>query len=361
MSDRTQKIAGYNIVYDMIRAVASLVVFILHVKPLLLYSLDNQTAPMASFDKMLLLIAVEFFFALSGILIGKILLDILQKKHTKRTLGIFMARRVMRTFPAYYAALVLLVVFYICFGVALPDNLILYFVFLQNATGFDMSFFGPSWSLAVEELFYFFFSALLIILVGFRMKPLLKIRLAILVFIVFSVIVRNIEMMDFSKWQYEISVASFARLDSIAIAMMVITFRNWNISRSYFVLTSLILFGMMIYLVLGWNSIEPDLYNRIILNILFLAIPFSCAVIVRYLSENLDMAPNKVIIFFADISYPLYIFHMVIFFGAYHLLPSFSPLIVVVTALLCLLLCYAFHYFVERPILNLRPAYYSKR
>lgn len=132
MSIRTQQIPDYNITYDMVRAIASLVVFALHFKPLVLYSVSGDIPPHNYFDKTVLLLAVEFFFALSGILLGRVLLDVLIAPDQRKSLTVFVMRRVYRTFPAYYVALLIFCLLYIWSGEAFPDNLPGYFSFCKT-------------------------------------------------------------------------------------------------------------------------------------------------------------------------------------------------------------------------------------
>src|SRR2546427_5689081 len=105
---------------------------------------------------------VDLFFVLSGFLITGILLDTKGSRHYLRQ---FHARRVLRIFPLYYAALAL---FLILLPMLLPGDRVLrdltadsvwYWTYLYNvkvaAAGFtSSSALGHFWSLAVEEQFY---------------------------------------------------------------------------------------------------------------------------------------------------------------------------------------------------------------
>lgn len=96
-------------------------------------------------------LGVEFFFVLSGFLIGRQLLDVATGEQTVKS---FWWRRWFRTLPNYY--------------IFLAANAILYATILQRPAGdysfvvfshalvtpFSSTFFGESWSLAVEEWFY---------------------------------------------------------------------------------------------------------------------------------------------------------------------------------------------------------------
>ncbi len=92
---------------------------------------------------------VDLFFVLSGFLITGILLDSAGKPHYFRN---FYARRGLRILPLYYAILVLIA---ICYHGA-HDYVFLGIFYLSNmAPIFGVAvYYGPLWSLSVEEHFY---------------------------------------------------------------------------------------------------------------------------------------------------------------------------------------------------------------
>lgn len=111
---------------------------------------------------------VNLFFALSGLLITGLLFDNLGKPHALRN---FFARRALRIFPLYYAALLAAALAALIVGAHLIQlrPLLLYAGFLQNLPAF-IPFAGPTppplplyhlWSLAVEEQFYLLWAFLL--------------------------------------------------------------------------------------------------------------------------------------------------------------------------------------------------------
>jgi peptidoglycan/LPS O-acetylase OafA/YrhL len=107
-------------------------------------------------------IGVDLFFALSGFLIGGILLKMVERRGAfpAGDLYEFLRRRWYRTLPNYYLYLLLFLLFYHLHGPRPPGAVVppafgLYFVFLQNfAWPKPSPFFGVSWSLCVEEWFY---------------------------------------------------------------------------------------------------------------------------------------------------------------------------------------------------------------
>lgn len=107
-------------------------------------------------------LGVELFFVLSGFLIGGLLIDICERSASLRDWRIFMARRMMRTVPAYMLCVLLLLAVkpFAQVQAYLPQ----YLTFTQNLA-WPMpptQWFAVSWSLAVEEWFYLLFSVVLL-------------------------------------------------------------------------------------------------------------------------------------------------------------------------------------------------------
>ena len=118
-------------------------------------------------------LGVEFFFVLSGFLIGRILYKIyIRENFAIKSVLYFLKRRWFRTLPNYYLVLLINIVITISLNRQMHKSLScpmpkleLYFVFLQNglskmATFFPFgfskmsTFFPESWSLSVEEWAY---------------------------------------------------------------------------------------------------------------------------------------------------------------------------------------------------------------
>lgn len=102
-------------------------------------------------------IGVELFFVLSGYLIGGILIrEIAQNgRFSLAQLRRFLVRRWLRTLPAYWLVITLLIpVWMLVLKKKLTWSVLLYFVFLQNITTPHPGFFSVAWSLSVEEWFY---------------------------------------------------------------------------------------------------------------------------------------------------------------------------------------------------------------
>jgi len=96
-------------------------------------------------------LGVNLFFVISGFLITGILDDTLRRENFYER---FYLRRALRILPAYLAVLMLAWVT----GFVTPNYIVVCMLFLANMPGFFLRhgflFYGPFWSLAVEEQFY---------------------------------------------------------------------------------------------------------------------------------------------------------------------------------------------------------------
>lgn len=145
---------GRNDGLDLARAAAVVMVFADHAGGLLL----KRSEPSSPLDHLLDLFGgygVNLFFALSGFLIGQILIRLFDRDVSLRGLGGFWMRRWMRTLPLYYA-----VILYLCYYTNYIDYRALFFMQnFQHAGGRNVL--NVSWSLVLEEYFYLFFPLLL--------------------------------------------------------------------------------------------------------------------------------------------------------------------------------------------------------
>ena len=145
---------------DFLRAVAIILVILAH--SVFSYGAPEHLAPLQFGGT-----GVDLFFVLSGWLLGGLLFKEAEK-NGRIDIKRFWIRRWMRTFPAYYAVLILSVGqrYLTKDNVSFPWE---YFVFVQNYA-YPLEFFSISWSLSVEEQFYLFIAPLLLILTNINKK-----------------------------------------------------------------------------------------------------------------------------------------------------------------------------------------------
>lgn len=208
---------------DILRAVAALLIVYLHGNTILeKFSPTLACIPIVD--------GVDLFFALSGFLIGGIILQqITSENYAPRSfLRKFLVRRWFRTLPNYYLFLLINIVL-IWTGLVkdgtLNKYLSTFFVFMQNFHKPYDFLFWESWSLCVEEWFYLLFPITLI-LVGFGLKNNKKalFLLCALGFILFSTLVRflraPLEDFTFDRWDNFVRKLVICRLDAIGFGLL---------------------------------------------------------------------------------------------------------------------------------------------
>src|SRR5580698_3335437 len=156
---RTQQTPNRSIELDFIRGIAIIAVMGFH-----FHSVNTGYSfipvieyPLKNFGRE----GVNLFFTLSGFLVGGLLLK--QYSQTGRIdARRFIIRRIFKIWPAYYV----LILFHVFAGRHPTDTfLIQNLTHLQNYLGSSIT---QTWSLAVEEHFYLFLPALLLVFVRFK-------------------------------------------------------------------------------------------------------------------------------------------------------------------------------------------------
>lgn len=172
-------------------------------------------------------IGVDIFFALSGFLIGRILLKLESAVVKPGELLRFWARRWLRTLPLYYVMLVVrvLTAFAILSCLNLDWNLwrrvLPYFFFMQSWAWPVSRFFQEAWSLAVEEWFYLLFPLLWVVVIGIGMRPFRAFVLASIFMLCASTIMRlGATPLTPQDWLNEAYTVTIDRFDNIAFGLL---------------------------------------------------------------------------------------------------------------------------------------------
>jgi peptidoglycan/LPS O-acetylase OafA/YrhL len=316
LSVRTEQIEIYNPAFDYVRAIASLMVLFTHASIFVFFkdqAVINKYV-VAGLETLGVL-SVEFFFALSGILLGRVLYQQFESENVKSNIRVFLMRRWMRTFPVYYLGLAAFIIIYNIYEFQIPSNLPLYFIFLQSPISYNIEFYNVSWSLCIEEIFYILFPAMAWLLIW---KMDLSSRKAFIysaiILIVFCFLSRQLYLPLSKEWLFDIRMGTVFRLDSIAIGLLVgIIFQS--VSRLLFILACLFIAGCGVTFIFLSGNFDPALITyQIVLQICFTGMPWACAFIIVFISRNYAFQGGKVLRFFADISYALYVIHMVILY-----------------------------------------------
>lgn len=203
---RTSRIFGL----DFLRFVAVMLVVIGHGLVLL-----PSFSGVHNFFRIFDFLGVEFFFVLSGFLIGTIFLKTFSGSSGIKDLMYFWKRRWWRTLPNYY---LFIVINFVGFSL-LKDDFNFdwrYLFFLQNLLTPNEGFFSVSWSLTVEEWFYI--SVPLVFLASLRLSKSKAIAIwSTFILVVFaSFLGRYHYIASFeATWNDEIRRVVLLRLDSL--------------------------------------------------------------------------------------------------------------------------------------------------
>ena len=254
-------------------------------------------------------LGVNLFFVLSGFLITGILIDTKGRPDYYRR---FYLRRVLRILPAYVAMLVLLLLA----GWLTLKSALLCLLFLANYEGlfhyFHLGGYGPFWSLSVEEQFYLIWPAI-VARVSVRALTILSLALCI-----FEPLLRFLSASSLLPLG-DVHTATYLIADNLALGALAAIFarsRYGTVSNGVKAGVALCLFGALIFAVgypfgithrtnLVGDSLQTVPWNLIFTGSLLLLLGLRSP----FFSGSLA-APFR---FFGDISYGLYLIHVLIF------------------------------------------------
>jgi len=177
-------------------------------------------------------IGVDLFFVLSGFLIGGILLRLGERLRSPKVLVGFWLRRWLRTLPNYFLFfLINLAAAAWIFNTSLNwrTDVLPTLYFGQNLAWAPHGFFMESWTLAVEEWFYFTFP--LVLAVGFALlgrrgrAAIVPVLLGVMLVIPWILRAR---LADGTEWGSVVRMPVVQRLDSIAFGVAAAALaRSW--------------------------------------------------------------------------------------------------------------------------------------
>lgn len=332
---------------DLLRALAIIMVVIFHLK---LSKITN-----------LGWIGVDLFFVLSGFLIGGGLIREYDATNNISFLN-FYKRRFLRIYPVYIFVM-LINVYWNSFildrhqfslSLFLKQSLI-NMLFLQSFYKVDV-FYIPqgTWSLVVEEFFYLLAPIIIFLLLRVtKNNPYILLHLLLLIFasgIVARLIINRNVLADDSNWFFAHIIMPQSRYDEITagiIVAIIIKLELWKHLWSKTIYFSLILLiGVYFYLFnhpIFFDSPKLLTYQTYFFPTIF-ALLFSCML----LSVTNIKLNNKIIIFIARISYPMYLMH-------FFVLPEYLqvPLHFSIRLILLVIISYTVSLVVEYPFIRM--------
>jgi peptidoglycan/LPS O-acetylase OafA/YrhL len=309
---------------------------------------------------------VELFFALSGFLIGSLLLEIVERDPSLRSWFTFLVRRWMRTLPLYFLWVILLMVFWPPER-ELALHSLKYFTFTQNLA-WPMpkgNWFGVSWSLAVEEWFYLLFSTILLALSAWTRRW--TVLLACGVFVAVPLFLRiSIGPIDGSMDLGFRKIVVF-RLDAIAYGVLIAwLYRHWQVAMRILAYPLLALGLLFVIVTVTHGTILPDI------SLFYVLLPFGFSLMMPWATQIHigSSSLSAAIRWLSTRSYCIYIIHVTLLkmcgnwfghFGAKwfgHF--GAKSVVVLMASLICALLAELSYRYFEMPILKRRPPQFSE-
>jgi peptidoglycan/LPS O-acetylase OafA/YrhL len=307
-------------------------------------------------------LGVEFFFVLSGFLIGNILLNQLQKENSFKSIKTFWIRRWMRILPAYYFMILFKFIF---IDHSIGMNIIYYLLFLQN-NFYGIDFYDVTWSLVLEEWFYIMLPFFLTVFLKLNGT---KLRTGILFFVLFIIgecalrfIYVQLKGGNFSA----INGNVLLRFDSFMIGVIlaylkinyVSIFNKLNNKLIFFAA----LFGLIGYLYLLNSNPDPIQYfdNSTALKVFHysivsifigLMIPGFFFLSISGINNSIGKVIHFVFTNISKLTYSLYLVHPLFYFVILTFNPNYNKLLFFLFTFVSAI---ALYFLVEKPFLRLR-------
>jgi peptidoglycan/LPS O-acetylase OafA/YrhL len=312
-------------------------------------------------------LGVDIFFALSGFLIGGILIDMCDKDRGALTFSqtlLFLIRRWLRTVPLYFVALLanFIVGKYILRTVHSLNWK--YLLWLQSFNEHPQSFFGESWSLCIEEWFYFLFALGLAVFTSLVPKRYLSLRQKVLWFTLLFIAVITILRITLSDYNYlEFNVTIF-RLDAIAYGVL------FAIANKFYKIEFNSIWIGLLALVFSTSGILLFLSHDKIGNIYMLYYNLAgigLGLSVFFLKLTSDWFRKHSywagITFISKVSYSIYLFNLIIIFLMSHFLRHWTTntVLTIFCFFATILLSFCTYKFIEVPFLAFRDKHFRNR
>lgn len=359
---RTQQTSNRTIELDFVRGIAIIAVMGFHFHSVKTgYSFVSWIEyPLKSFGRE----GVNLFFTLSGFLVGGLLLK--QYSEAGRIdARRFIIRRIFKIWPAYYV----LILFHVFAGRHPTDTFLLQnLTHLQNYLGSSIN---QTWSLAVEEHFYLFLPALLLLFVRFKVgaNAIIATLLGLcgIVLLARCAVVSNGDLdAAFFQTQY--------RIDSLLFGVILAAF-YWMKPEVYkkfasqkWLLLSMV-GGLIAWLVLATPHIALDESIGYTIQ----AIGFTAAIVlaIEYSGAIRDSIAYRAVAWIGVYSYGIYLWHslalapadiMIRKMAAMHV-PSLAAWALVLSAQLCIAIVigYVTTRAIEFPFLKIRDALFPAK
>ncbi|MGG5541970.1 acyltransferase [Burkholderia vietnamiensis] len=262
-------------------------------------------------------LGVEIFFALSGFLIGGIILRDFERGFSWRIALNFYVRRWMRTLPLYYVffgASAFVTIYGFTLDKAWSAKCFAYLLFLQNLSWPMLAqWYHESWSLAIEEWFYLVFPVFFAVLVGIPARA--RILIIALSLIVAPLALRIYQFDPSLPFDLYVRRIVVLRLDAIAFGILAIwSVRTFPTAMRYWknVIGLAGAAGALITIEILMGRVDVGMFFLRTFSFTLASASFAAVVIWAYFQSWTYFeagGESKVISWFSTRSYALYLCH----------------------------------------------------
>lgn len=212
---------------DTLRAFAIIIVLLFHY--MVVVTQENTFGYVTRIGWM----GVDLFFVLSGYLIGNQLLSAL-KSREDFSIKTFSIRRLLRTLPNYYFVLALYFIFPTALAGSETASILSFLTFTQNSEFRPGVTFSHSWSLCIEEQFYFIFPTLFLLLAA-RKHSIILMWASLIIGMITGLAVRLYMLNHYGgsstnvrDYYQHIYYSSFTRFDELLPGIMIAMIKNFH-------------------------------------------------------------------------------------------------------------------------------------
>jgi peptidoglycan/LPS O-acetylase OafA/YrhL len=334
---------------DFLRAIAILLVVFVHTFPLMPQTLLIELALLDLSG----CIGVDLFFVLSGYLMGQ---QIFKKEAVSNLTGLitFSVKRFFRTYPLY---LFFLILNFILFANKELDTLLPYLTFTHFWATNDQwkcFFYLESWTLCIEEWFYFAISLFPFLLVLFRLNYKLSVGFIVCLLCFYSIFIRWIEInyifLDFDL----IRCSTSLRYDSLCYGFLMVMLPekiNQFLARSIVAISFLFL---SIFLYIYFRSPVGNFESWA-----FFTFPQICLAFILPRFVQINYPQNNIFYYLvtwtAKISFSLYLVNLIPIRLGWFYSTEYSYLeIVILYFIYCYILSFLSYFFIEFYFMRIR-------
>lgn len=351
---------------DLLRTVALFLVIYSH----LYYLISNYDTKLIQYSGFAGFLGVELFFALSGFLIGNMLLKLcLQQNYSFHDVKVFIKRRWYRTLPSYYLIFIANLILLYCINFKVIDGW-KYVFFLQNFTSYDITFYRESWSLSIEEWTYTCIPIILFIVYKAKINNKKNLFLStLIILIIFFHLVRyfaypTLQLNTLDDWNINIKSIVIYRIDAVLFGMIIswlyLFYKNGLQKNKNILLLISALFFIFQFFVLAKLNINLETSSTYYNVFYFTLISITCSLALPFFIfwDKSNALTTKLASLFSKISYSVYLIHYSLIMVLFKWYASINPLsdFTLISSYISttFLLAYLLYRYFEKPITDLR-------